>query len=69
MRPQRESFCMAFSTPQSPEDAKRLTDEAFNRLAEDYDSAPTCACGGKMTSFPGPSTPWPMKCEDCGKRL
>jgi len=68
-RPTRELFFIAFANPISPDEAKKQTDEAFADLVADYDSAPVCLhCGGKLLEFPGPSTPWPRKCEDCGKR-
>ncbi len=67
-RPKRESFALFFNhSPGSEAEAKRLTDEAFECYLAEYDAAPNCECGGKMRTFPGPSTPWPMKCEDCGK--
>jgi len=69
-RPIRENFGMFFANYHSPEETKRLTDEAFARLVKEYDSAPDCIrCGGRMVSFVGPSTPHPMRCEDCGRRL
>lgn len=67
-RPLRENFFMVFANYHTPEEAKKDTDAAFDREVADYDVAPTCShCGGKLLEFPGPSTPWPRSCEDCGK--